>query len=240
VADVAIHARETDARDDLPTVVLVHGLVVSSRYMAPLARALARVARVIAPDMPGFGRSENPGRVLDVPGLAAFLDGWLKSRDLSDVVLVANSFGCQYSVRALVEDASRVRSLVLLSPTMDPAQRTTLRQALRWVASYPFEPPSLSLVIARDLVDCGPLRAAVTYRHGLRHPIERDLPRVSVRTTVLRGQRDLLATQSWAEQATALLPKGRLVSVPAAGHALNYNSPEPIAELVRSLLEETR
>src|SRR5438067_13787370 len=38
-------------------VVLVHGAVVSSRYMVPLARQLARDFRVWAPDLPGFGLS---------------------------------------------------------------------------------------------------------------------------------------------------------------------------------------
>ncbi len=51
-------------------VVLVHGLVVSSRYMVPTAERLAPHCRVFAPDLPGFGGSEKPPRVLDVAGLS--------------------------------------------------------------------------------------------------------------------------------------------------------------------------
>lgn len=41
---------------DGPVVVLVHGLVISSRYMEPLALALAANGyRVLAPDLPGYG-----------------------------------------------------------------------------------------------------------------------------------------------------------------------------------------
>jgi 2-hydroxy-6-oxonona-2,4-dienedioate hydrolase len=40
----------------------VHGLVVSSRYMVPLAEVLACWFDVYAPDLPGFGRSEKPSR----------------------------------------------------------------------------------------------------------------------------------------------------------------------------------
>lgn len=42
-----------------PAVVLVHGLVVSSRYMVPTLKRLARDYRVYAPDLPGFGESEK-------------------------------------------------------------------------------------------------------------------------------------------------------------------------------------
>jgi 2-hydroxy-6-oxonona-2,4-dienedioate hydrolase len=231
-----MHARVGGGPPDSPTVVLLHGLVVSSRYMSPLGRALAPLATVFAPDMPGFGRSDDPGRVLDVPALAGHLGEWLDVQNLDEVVLVANSFGCQYAARLVAADPKRVRKLVLLGPTMDPSQRTAPRQALRWLATCPSEPPSLGLVIARDLVDCGPIRAALTFHYALRHAIEHDLPQIAVETVVVRGGRDLVASQRWCEQATALLPKGRLVEIPRAGHALNYNSPDRVAELVASLL----
>src|SRR5947199_1657332 len=62
-----------------PAVVLVHGLVVSSRYMLPTARRLARYCRVCLPDLPGYGHSAKPPRVLDVPALADALDEWMQA-----------------------------------------------------------------------------------------------------------------------------------------------------------------
>ncbi|SAK56777.1 Alpha/beta hydrolase family protein [Caballeronia ptereochthonis] len=52
-------------------VVLVHGLVISSRYMEPLALALHDDFDVHAPDLPGFGESALRGRALPVAGWAA-------------------------------------------------------------------------------------------------------------------------------------------------------------------------
>lgn len=42
-------------RPELPPLVLVHGLVISSLYHVPLARRLAPVVRLSAVDQPGFG-----------------------------------------------------------------------------------------------------------------------------------------------------------------------------------------
>ncbi len=59
-----MHARVSEDRspEGRPAVILVHGLVVSSRYMVPTLRQLAPHYRVYAPDLPGFGKSTNPSR----------------------------------------------------------------------------------------------------------------------------------------------------------------------------------
>jgi pimeloyl-ACP methyl ester carboxylesterase len=41
--------------------------------MEPVAGRLAARYRVLAPDLPGFGRSDKPPRALDVAGLAGAL-----------------------------------------------------------------------------------------------------------------------------------------------------------------------
>lgn len=63
----ALPAREPDA---VP-VVIVHGLGAASEAQRPVAGELARHFRVLAPDLPGFGRSEAPGGRLDVAGYLA-------------------------------------------------------------------------------------------------------------------------------------------------------------------------
>ena len=237
VDGLPLHARTRAPLDvRAPNVVLVHGLLVSSRYMEPTARRLWDEVPVWAPDMPGFGRSGKPPRVLDVEGLAAWLGRWLDARRLDDIVLVANSFGCPYAVDLVAKQPGRVRALILLGPTFDPAHRGALRQALRFSLNAPMERWSLGLVIARDLLDAGPRRALRTYRYALQDRIERKLPHVPVPTVVARGERDTIVPQRWAEEATALLPNARLEVIPRAAHTINYNSPDETATLIRSVL----
>src|SRR5918998_4849141 len=89
-----MHARVSGVAGGRP-VVLVHGLVVSGRYMVPLMDGLARSHAVYAPDLPGFGRSEGPARAPDVAGLADSLAAWMRTMGLSGAALVGNSVGCQ-------------------------------------------------------------------------------------------------------------------------------------------------
>ena len=83
VGGLAVNARVADRVPTwFPAVALVHGLGVSSRYMAALARQLAPFYRVFAVDLPGFGRSEKPPQALGLVELAEALAGWMRATGL--------------------------------------------------------------------------------------------------------------------------------------------------------------
>src|SRR5215210_8708098 len=82
VAGTRMHVRVSVAAGDGPAVVLVHGLVVSARYMIPAMKQLALRHRVYAPDLPGFGKSGKPAHVPGVPGLSDALARWMRKLGL--------------------------------------------------------------------------------------------------------------------------------------------------------------
>lgn len=216
----------------LTAVVLVHGLVVSSRYMVPTARLLASRTRVLAPDLPGFGASQGPRRALDVGGLAAALGQWLDTTAPPRPLLVGHSFGAQVVAELMATAPRPVHAVVLAGMTMDPAAAGFVGQAVRFLADTVREPPALAAVILRDTLRAGPLRAIATLRAALRHAVERRLPAIAAPAVVVRGGRDVICPARWAREAAALLPDATLEEVPGAPHALNFATPEPFAELL--------
>ena len=232
-----VHVRAGGA-DDAPPVALVHGIGVSSRYLVPVGRELARTHRVLAPDLPGYGRSESPPRALGVGGLAGALSAWLDAEGLDRVSLLANSMGCQVVVDLALREPERVSALVLVGPTVDPHARDPLRQAARLVLDSAREPPSLVGIILWDYAVFGPLRFAATAVSALRDAIEEKLPHVRAPVLVVRGERDAIVPQRWAEEVTALLPRGRLVVLPGAAHNVTYDAPLELVRVVRPFLEE--
>ena len=219
-------------------MVLVHGLVVSSRYMIPTAKRLARHCRVFAPDLPGFGRSERPPRVLDVAGLSDALSAWMGEVGLERAALVGNSFGCQIIADLAVRHPARVERAVLQGPTMDPLGRSVPRQVGRLLIDVPRETLSLLPIELLDYLSAGTRRAWRTFRYTLEDRIEEKLPHMRVPTLVVRGSRDPIVQQRWAEEVTRLLPMGRLVVIPGAAHAVNYGSPLELARVVLQFLSE--
>jgi 2-hydroxy-6-oxonona-2,4-dienedioate hydrolase len=209
-----------------PTIVLVHGVAASSRYLIPLAEHLARRVRVYLPDLPGYGRSDRPGdRDLHVPELADALVAWMDRIGLERPHLLGNSFGCQVIVDLAGRYPDRVGRLVLQGPTVDPNARSAWRQALRWLVVIPLERPSEGPVLLRDVWDLGPRRAIEMIRMALEDPIERKLRQVVAPTLVVRGTRDALVPRGWATEATRLLHDGRLIEIERAAHTINYSQP---------------
>ena len=219
-------------------MVLVHGLVVSSRYMVPTAERLAPYRRVFAPDLPGFGRSENPPRVLDVPGLSDVLAAWMGEVGLKSAVLVGNSFGCQIIADLAVRHPERVEKAILQGPTMDPRGRTVLRQVGLFLLDMPREPLSFVPIELLDLVNAGARRAWRTFRYALEDRIEEKLPYMQVPTLVVRGSQDLIVPQRWAKQVTELLPMGRLSVIPGAAHTANYGWAVEFASIIQEFLDD--
>jgi pimeloyl-ACP methyl ester carboxylesterase len=218
---------------DAPTVVLVHGVAVSSRYLLPLAQHLAPRVRVYVPDLPGYGRSDRPaGGDLTVPELADALVGWIDRVGLERPHLLGNSFGCQVIADLAARHPDRVGRIVLQGPTFDPDARSAWRQALRWLAVVPFERFSEGFVMSRDLWDLGAWRAVDMIRKGLDDRIELKLPHIVAPTLVVRGTRDAIVPRRWAETAARLLPNGRLIVLPGAAHTINYSQPDRLAEVI--------
>ncbi|HEV2919348.1 MAG TPA: alpha/beta hydrolase, partial [Actinomycetota bacterium] len=236
IRGVGIHDRASLASPNAaPPLVMVHGLAVSHRDLMPLAAKLAGDLAVHVIDLPGFGLSSDPGRVLNVAEHADHLAGWLEAAELPPLVVLGNSFGCQVAVDLAVRYPDRVLGLVLVGPTMDPAARTASRQILRWVGDTALEDPLQLPILARDLRDAGPHRVVGTLAHALHDPIEHKLPLISVPVLVTRGSREPIVPMAWARAATRLLPHGELAVVPGP-HNANYAAADHLADLVLAFL----
>ena len=224
--------------DGAPANVLVHGLAVSSLYLIPTAVRLAPHYRVYVPDLPGYGKSAKPGRVLGVAELADVLAAWMDHIGLASAVLIGNSMGCQIIVNLALRHPDRIERAVLIGPTMDPAGATFFEQARRLLIDISREPVSSYFIQAYDYLRFGFRRLVCTFEDAIADRIEEKLPHVHVPTLVVRGARDPIVPQRWAEEAARLLPRGRLVVVPGSAHVVNYNAPRVMERLVRAFLNE--
>lgn len=221
-----------------PPIVLVHGLGVSSRYLVPTARCLADRFSVFVPDLPGFGRSDRPSAALDIVGLGGALLGWLDAMAIDRAVLLGNSLGCQTVVELATRCPERAAALILTGPTGDPAVRHVAHWLGRLLRDLPREPFALIRLEALDYLKAGPRRLYRTAQAMIDDPFAAKLARVAQPALVVRGERDPILSQAWAEEMARRLPRGRLAVIPDAAHAVNYNAPRPLAALVAAFVAE--
>jgi 2-hydroxy-6-oxonona-2,4-dienedioate hydrolase len=166
-----MHARVFgEAAPGGPSVILVHGLVVSGRYMVPAAERLAHDRRVFVPDLPGFGLSESPPCVLDVAGLSGTLSAWMEGIGLERATLVGNSMGCQVITELAARHPERVERAVLQGPTMDPRRRACSDRSAGSCSTFRASPlrycPSSSATWSRPARAGRGARSATPWRTG--------------------------------------------------------------------------
>jgi pimeloyl-ACP methyl ester carboxylesterase len=105
-------------------VVFVHGNPGPSDDFHYLLPQIGAFARVIAPDMPGFGRADRP-RDFDytVEGYARHLDGILKTLGIARVHLVLHDLGGAWGFQWAIEHVERVKSVTLINVGIMPDYR---------------------------------------------------------------------------------------------------------------------
>lgn len=200
-------------------IVLVHSLS-SGRTLKPLIRALGKRRPVYAPDLPGFGMSDQPMRPLDIPGLADALRRWQLGNGLAPAIVVGVAFGCQVAVDLAAAYPATVERLVLVGPMFDPKARTAARLAMRWARNAPRSSPRLAPTVVHDFIDVGPWRTARNLRRALEDPIEEKLGDIEAPTLVVKPERDHLVPEAWTERVAELIPDSELVTLPKTSHTI--------------------
>src|SRR5688500_5070749 len=102
-------------------VVFVHGTPGSSEDWLGLLPHVAPFARVIAPDMPGYGKADRPEDFdYTVPGYARHLTGVLEQLGVARAHLVLHDYGGPCGMQWAADHGAQVASLTLLNVRVLP------------------------------------------------------------------------------------------------------------------------
>lgn len=199
--------REAGTRRD---VVLVHGLGMSSAYFRPLAQALfARGIHAIAPDLPGFGESDE-APASSPSQHARMLTGWADALALRDPFWIGHSLGCN----AVAHIQSQRR--IAISPLWSP--RSPVRLLPRLLLDGFREPLAVWPVIVGAYWRCGLARWIGTLWKA-RHDPPQSMPMIA-------GVRDPLVDRNALRD---------LIDVPGA-HACHFSHPDATADAIMALI----
>jgi len=232
-----------------PSLLFLHGAQGLSGWL-PAFEELAARFDVLVPDHPGFGRSDNPDWIDDVPDLAYFYLDVLAALDLGAVHLVGQSLGGWIALEMAVRSTQRIKSLTLADsagirvkgvPRADMfiCGQEELAQLLfagdgatAWLAEW--SAPERAEVYDRNRFAA----AKFTWQPRLFNPkLEKWLHRIDVPTHILWGDEDKVIPPPYAAVLQEKIAGARMTMLPRCGHLPHLERPDLFAREVARFIE---
>jgi pimeloyl-ACP methyl ester carboxylesterase len=263
VHDVPVAGVRSPVREGGPpgdeAVVFVHGNPGSSEDWIPLGEQVAGFARVIAPDMPGFGHAEKPDHFeYTVEGYAKHLAGLLDHLGVTRVHLVLHDFGGPWGLVWAAMNPGRYASTTLINCGVLPgyewhrfariwrtpvlgelsmllASRKGFHKALNGERRRPL--PATFIDRMYDDYDVGTRRAVLRLyratepgRNAAR--LQGALRPLDRPTLVVWGAQDPFIDVSFAERQKETFPSAEVHVLADSGHWPFADDPEGVASIV--------
>jgi 2-hydroxy-6-oxonona-2,4-dienedioate hydrolase len=220
-----------------PALVLAHGLGCSADYWLRNGPELAAAGyRVLAPDLPGYGRTPGPWRAMTIPEQAAALSAWADALGVASAAWVGHSISCQAVVELAARAPDRVERMVLAAPT---GIGRRLYDALGLFRDLRREPISLVPWIADAYLRAGVVRWLGSWWAARRHDLVAAAARSRAPALVLVGNLDPVVTAAEAERVARAVG-GTLRVIPGAAHAIIYDAAGPFNAAVLNFLRQAR
>lgn len=241
-------------------LLLIHGGHGGWYHWMRNVEPLARHARVIAPDLPGFGQSETPPGEFSLAMLAEALFALLERLNIDQVDIAGFSFGACVAAHMAALRPERVRALAIVNPAgMGPVSarladaQTLAAQAARTEGLESGVRASLAHIMLSDAALVTPELCALAARHvkatrvqtrpiARTNPTRALLERVQAPLWLALGERDPHQAHALRERsdfAEALAPRNR-VTVHAAAHWLQYEAADAFNAGLCDFLAHTR
>jgi len=212
----------------------------------PFHDRLAERFDVLAPEHPGWGKSDTPDWLDTIGDLAYFYLDFLKQMDLRRVHLVGLSVGGWIAAEIAVRSTERLKSLTLVSAAglfvKGVAQIDTFLQSDEARLRDFFHDQTLAdkligQVLSPELADTALKNRFTTARliwqpRGYNPHLHKWLHRIDVPTLLIWGASDKLLPPPFGQEYNRLIPGSRLVVLPECGHLPNIEKADRFVDEV--------
>jgi pimeloyl-ACP methyl ester carboxylesterase len=215
-------------------MVLLHGLFGQLSNWDSVVEQFEECYDVYVPSLPIYDTpKEDP-----LYFLVEYLEGYVKDKQLKDVILVGNSLGGHVAILYAARNAGNVKRLVLTgssglyeNTTLGSFPKRSTMEYIKQRVEYTFHDPAVAteelieqvLSITTDTQKClGVLRVAKSTQ---RHYVADLLPAIKVPTLLIWGKEDRITPIHVAHEFANTIPDTKLVVLNECGHAPMMEKP---------------
>jgi len=229
-----------------PALILVHGLGGSSAVWSDDIDILARTYRVIAPDLPGYGKSDRPRADYSIDYYATMLKEFIDALGESKVAIVGNSMGGWIAAVFTLNNPGKVSHLILVDsaglhretyPPISLNPSTKEEQKILLFAVYA-DPSRVTERMINDQWE---------YRRDIRATVQATLDSlktgmplldgrltdIKIPTLIIWGKQDTLIPLEFARHFAKGIHGSKLVVIDKAGHLPQAEQPRAFCRAVK-------
>lgn len=253
-----------------PRCLLLHGTGAATHSWRDLMPLLAGSFDVLAMDLPGHGFTRsNFAQAVTLPGMAVSVEALLAEEGFMPDLIVGHSAGAAIGFQMLLASGRKV-PLVGLNPALLPfpglaaklfpslAQLLFANPVVSVIVARmmraPAEPERFLRRATGSRIDAEGLRAyralltksghcdgAIRMMANWRlEDLQARLPTLGAPVLLVHAAGDTAIPASAVQQAAALIPDARLVTLAGVGHLAHEERPEELAELIAGFFGETQ
>lgn len=245
--NVVIHYREAGQG---PVLILIHGLGGSAESWSATMEPLAKAYRVIAIDLPGFGKSDRPKTEYSVRYLAGVVNEFIDALGATRAALAGNSLGGWVAALVALENPRKVSSLVLIDSSglrrespppvkLDPATREEEKDFL--LAVFANQALVTEALVNEQWEYRKEIRPAVqsviaSFKSGPPFLDDR-LKDIKTPTLVIWGKQDKMIPLETGKRFAGDIPGARLAVIDNAGHLPQIEQPAAFSRAVKGFVK---
>lgn len=222
--------------------LILHGWGSKGERWQKVAELLAKNGiKVIIPDLPGFGKSDQPQTALEPEEYCKIIEDFIKILNLEKFYLLGHSFGGALAIKCTLDFPNKINKLFLVSAAC--FRKRSLKKRFFYAISKVFK--IFSFLPFYSYIRKGfykyIVRSDYPYTDGVMKDIylkiiKKDLsdvlPKIQTPTIIIWGKRDRITPLKDAYLINKMIKNSKLEILSELNHDLNYKDPDKLAETI--------
>lgn len=233
-------------------VILVHGYPFDHTIWAPVVEELKDEARLILPDLRGFGKSPDTNETFTMRLMAEDLRALIDKLSLQQVILVGHSMGGYVALSFAHSYPTYLSGLGLVATQADAdsperrqsrlvTAREVKRRGMAYIAKALAPRLTQNETVQKQIYEVmmkGRVQSVINALKGMAERCDANawLGSVKAPALVIAGNKDQLIPMQKSQTLAQMLFKGWLVEIPDAGHVPMLEAPTAVADALRQLI----
>lgn len=250
-------------------ILLLHGFPGNHLGLVPMADFFGDDWRIIIPDLPACGQSEDLKGIHHVKNYSDWLNAFLESLSIESTIIIGHSFGARLALVFGADYPQKVRKLALITPVVEVdgfiARLAATYYRIAGILPVYFQKMMISsgftkkvgnmiilktadtklrkAIIARDIKELKKLNHKVVielFDEFYMSELMGQASKIAVTSLIIAGGQDEVATPRSVQMLAERMKNNTFEIIGGAGHLVPLEEPRTVAEIIKPWLQNNR